>query len=81
MAGTRHGHDTEYLFLLLLPSVDDTLEVSSLQGSTADESTVDVGLSEELRSIAGLAAATLEDSSVLSSLFAVLVGNDRTDVS
>ena len=35
---------------LLLPSVDDTLEVSSLQRSTTDQTTVDVWLSEEFRS-------------------------------
>ena len=49
------------LMRLLLPSVDDTLEVSSLQRSTTDQTTVDVWLSEELRSIASLAATTVED--------------------
>ena len=46
---------------LLLPSVDDTLEISSLQRSTTDQTTVDVWLSEELRSVASLAATTVED--------------------
>ena len=49
------------LMRLLLPSVDDTLEVSSLQRSTTDQTTVDVWLSEELRSVASLAATTVED--------------------
>ena len=49
------------LMRLLLPSVDDTLEVSSLQRSTTDQTTVDVWLSEELRCVASLAATTVED--------------------
>ena len=49
------------LVRLLLPSVDDTLEISSLQRSTTDQTTVDVWLSEELRSVASLAATTVED--------------------
>jgi hypothetical protein len=52
------------------------LEVSALQRSTTDETAVDVRLSEELLSVAGLAATAIEDGSVLSSLFAVLLSND-----
>lgn len=45
----------------LFPSVDDALEVSSLEGSTSDESTVHVGFCKDFLGIAGLAATTIED--------------------
>ena len=64
------------LVRLLLPSVDDTLEISSLQRSTTDQTTVDVWLSEELRSVASLAATTIEDRCLLSSLVAILLCYD-----
>ena len=66
---------------LLLPSVDDTLEISALQRSATDQATVDVRLREELRSVACLAATTIKDRSLLSSLLAILLSYDRTDVS
>ena len=71
-----------YLFtiVLFLPSVDDTLEVSALQRSTADEATVDIGLGKEFRSIAGLAGATVEDGSVIGYSLTVLLSDDAADI-
>ena len=60
---TSEGVGWHPLGVLLLPSVDDALEVGSLQRGATDESAVDVGLGEELLGIAGLAAATVEKSS------------------
>ena len=80
-SGRRHPFGKcNILMRLLLPSVDDTLEVSSLQRSTTDQATVDVWLSEELWSVASLAATTIEDSCVLCSLVAILLCYDRADV-
>ena len=65
---------------LLLPSVNDTLEVSALQRSTTDKTAVDVGLGEELRSVRGLARATIQDAGVLGNSLTILLGYDRADV-
>ena len=46
---------THFSLLILLPGVDDALEVSALQGCATDEATVDVGLGKQFRGIAGLA--------------------------
>lgn len=64
------------LTILLLPSVDDTLEVSSLQRSATNQTTVDVGLCEQLRSVASLARTTIEDSGVVGNSLTVLLGDD-----
>ena len=69
------------MFHLLLPSVDNALEVCALQRSTADETTVDVSLGEQLRSVRGLARATIQDAGVLSNSLTILLSYDRTDVS
>ena len=69
----RNGH-------LLFPCINDALEVGSLQRGTANKSTVDIRLGEKFGSIAWLAATSIEDGCVFSSLFAILVCHDRTNV-
>ena len=66
---------------LLLPSVDDALEVSCLQRSATNQTAVDIWLSKELWSIACLAASAIEDRCFLCSLVAILLCYDRADVS
>ena len=74
-------HFSFFIYCLgrLVPSVDDTLEVSSLQRSATDKATVDVRLSEELRSVRSLARTTIEDSCIVSSLCTVNLSYARTD--
>ena len=45
--------------LLLLPSVDDALEVGSLEAGTANESTIDVGFCKQLRGVTCLTATAI----------------------
>ena len=66
---------------LLFPSVDDTHEVSCLQRSAADKATINVRFSEQFRSVACLAAATVKDSGVVSNSLSVFLSDDATDVS
>ena len=68
-------------YVILVPSVDDALEISSLERSATDETTVDIRLREELRSVRSLARTAIEDSGVISNLFAIYLSNARTDVS
>ena len=67
------------VFFLLLPSIDDALEVSHLEGSATDEATVNVNLREELLGVAGLAATTVEDRHVLSSFSTELLSDGCAD--
>ena len=78
---TSEGVGWHPLGVLLLPSVDDALEVSALQRSATDQATVDVRLREEFRSVACLAATAVEDRCLLSSLCALLLSYCRADVS
>ena len=64
----------------LFPSVDDTLEVGCFERSSTDESTVDVWLRKQFRSVACLAAAAIEDRCVVGNLLAILLSHDATDV-
>ncbi len=66
--------------LLLFPSVDDTHEVSCLQRSAADKATINVRFSEQFRSVACLAAASVKDSGVVSNSLSVFLCNDAADV-
>ena len=66
---------------LRFESIDDALEVSYAEGSTTDKATVYVGVSEELLSVRGLAATTIEDRGVVSHFLAELLGDYRADVS
>jgi len=65
----------------LLPSVDDALEVGTLERSASDETSVDVGLSEEFRRVGSLARTAIEDRRVVGNLLTILLLDDRTDVS
>ena len=65
-----------YYKRLLLPGINDSLEVGSLQRSTANQSAVDVGLCEEFGGIACLAATAIEDACVVGNGSTVLLGND-----
>ena len=66
------------LFSVLYPELslcgsgfDDIGEIRSLQGSTADEGTVDIRLAEEFSSIGTLHGTAIEDTDRLGSFFAV----------
>ena len=61
----------------LLKRINDTLEVGSLQRSATNQTTVDVGLSKQLRSVASLAATTVKDSSVVGYSLTVLLSSLR----
>ena len=63
----------------LLCSVADDGEVLSLQGSTANETAVDVSLSEEACSITCVAGSAVLDRDRLSALLAVELSDDATD--
>ena len=65
----------------LVPCVNDALEVSSLQRSTTNQTTVDVGLCKELGSVASLAASAIEDAGVVCHLSAVNLSHTAADVS
>ena len=64
---------------VLLPSINDTLEVGALEGCTTDEATVNVGLGEDFLSVAGLAAAAIENADVFCSSLAETTSDDTTD--
>ena len=63
----------------LLSSVADYGEVLSLQGSTADETAVDVSLSKEACSIACVAGSAVLDRDSLCALLAVELCDDAAD--
>ena len=67
--------------LLLIKSVDDTLEVSNLQSSTTNQTTVYIRICKQFLCIGRLAATTVKDRAVFSNFLAILLGNGRTDES
>lgn len=79
-AGHRYGrHTFVYQICGLLPRVDDTLEIGTLQCGTTDKATVNIRLCEQFLCVRGLAAATIENAYVLGSLSTELFGNGSTD--
>ena len=60
---------------LRLESVDDALEVSYAESSATDETTVNVGVSEEFLSVRRLAATTVEDRGVVSNFLTELLSD------
>ena len=76
--GVSHGILSVYP-CVLFPSVDDTLEISSLEGSATNEAAVNVGLSKDFLGVAGLAASAVQDGNVLSSFCTKLFGDDAAD--
>ena len=65
----------------LVPCVNDALEISSLQRSATNQTTVDVGLCKKFGSVAGLAASAIEDAGVVCHLSAVNLSHTAADVS
>ena len=69
----------EEICISLFPSINDALEVSSLQGSATDQATVNVRLCKQFLGIAWLAATAVQDAYVLSCFVAELFSNDVAD--
>ena len=69
----------EEICISLFPSVNDALEVSSLQGSATDQATVNFRLCKQFLGIARLAATAVQDAYVLSCFVAELFSNDVAD--
>ena len=80
---TRSSTDFQpaIIYILLLPSIDNALEVCCLQRSATDKSAIDVRLSKEFLSVAWLAATAIEDACVLCNLVAILLSYDAADIS
>ena len=71
----------DYLGFPLSESVHDTHEGIGLKSGTADETAVHVGLGEKLLGVGGLAAATVEDRSVVGYFLAILFSDGVADES
>src|SRR5574344_1823926 len=66
--------------ILLLPSVNDALEIGNLQRSATNQTTVNVRFCKEFCCITWFTATTVKDGSVFSGSLTVFVGYDATDV-
>ena len=64
----------------LVKSFDDAHEAVGLQGCATDQTAVYVGLAEQLLGVGGLAAAAVQDRSVVGYLLTVFLGYDVADV-
>lgn len=69
----------KYRLLNVLSSVADDGEILSLEGSTTNETAVDVSLSEETCSVLGIAGTTVQDRDSLSALGAIELSDNATD--
>jgi len=67
--------------IVLFPSINDTLEISSLQRSTTNQATINIRFCEQLRSIACLATTTIKDRCIVGYLLTIFFSNDGTDIS
>ena len=62
-------------FNYLIKGIDDTLEVRNLQGSTTNQTAVNIRVGKQFLCIGGLAAATIKDRAVVSDFLTILFNN------
>ena len=78
--GKPRGNRLPLEELFLIGRVDDLHELFGLQGSAADETAVDVGLSQQLRRILGIHAAAVLNGDAAGHTGAVQAADHGTDV-
>ena len=62
-------------FNYLIKGIDDTLEVRNLQGSTTNQTAVNIRVGKQFLCIRRLAAATIKDRAVVSDFLTILFSN------
>ena len=78
----RHAiHFQLSAFNYLIKGIDDTLEVRNLQGSTTNQTAVNIRVGKQFLCIRRLAAATIKDRAVVSNFLTILFSNQGTDES
>jgi hypothetical protein len=68
-------------FNYLIKGIDDTLEVRNLQGSTTNQTAVNIRVGKQFLCIRRLTAATIKDRAVVSNFLTILFSNQGTDES
>ena len=78
----RHAiHFQLSAFNYLIKGIDDTLEVRNLQGSTTNQTAVNIRVGKQFLCIRRLTAATIKDRAVVSNFLTILFSNQGTDES
>ena len=72
----RHAiHFQLSAFNYLIKGIDDTLEVRNLQGSTTNQTAVNIRVGKQFLCIRRLTAATIKDRAVVSNFLTILFSN------